>query len=244
MLEAVEDVVADHLLVAQLQELPALGVDAPSAGAPSRARAGRAAGPSPSSPLSDADPLDVLLPHAVHLVRLQVARRPSRRRGGPSAASASARRACRSSLSPERSSSTRSQRTSGASVSPWTTSVPRMTANVMKMMRLRAGNGRPSARTSGSDRAAASETTPRIPAQPDDDDRLPRRIRVRARGTSGTGIAAGTRPETSRRGGRRPSSRTSRRSRPRRPATASPASSGPSEAAGRSGRRRARSAGR
>ena len=41
-----------------------------------------------------------------------------------------------------------------------------MTANVRKTRKLRAGNGLPSASVNGSESAAASETTPRIPAQP------------------------------------------------------------------------------
>ncbi len=52
VLEAVEDVVADDLLVAQLQEAVAAAPRSPYGGARATARAARAAGPSPSRPLS------------------------------------------------------------------------------------------------------------------------------------------------------------------------------------------------
>ena len=42
----------------------------------------------------------------------------------------------------------------------------RITQKVRKMIRLRCGNGVPSARVSGSDSAAARAMTPRMPVQP------------------------------------------------------------------------------
>ncbi len=51
-------------------------------------------------------------------------------------------------------------------VSPWTTRVPMTVVNVRNSTRLRAGNASPSLVTMGMEKAMASETTPRIPAQP------------------------------------------------------------------------------
>ena len=50
-------------------------------------------------------------------------------------------------------------------VSPCPTSVARITEKVRKRIRSRPGNGAPASVSSGSARAAASETAPRIPAQ-------------------------------------------------------------------------------
>ena len=49
--------------------------------------------------------------------------------------------------------------------SPCTTSVARITAKVRKRIRSRPGNGVPPSTVRGSERAAASEITPRIPVQ-------------------------------------------------------------------------------
>ena len=95
-----------------------------------------------------------------------------RARGGPGYSSASSSRRSQRGLDgglarvrPPRVSApvaatTPSRRTSHGSVRPWPTSVARMTQNVRKMIRSRSGKS-----VSGSARAAASETTPRIPAQ-------------------------------------------------------------------------------
>ena len=56
-----------------------------------------------------------------------------------------------------------SARTRSGSVRPWKTSVTRMTQNERKMISLRPGKGAPEAVESGSARAAASDTTPRMP---------------------------------------------------------------------------------
>src|SRR5579875_1364450 len=62
-------------------------------------------------------------------------------------------------------STTPSKPISAGIVSPWKTSVTRMTQYVRKMIRLRPGKGCP-ATLSGRASAAANETTPRIPVQP------------------------------------------------------------------------------
>ena len=59
-----------------------------------------------------------------------------------------------------------SQRSSAGRLNPCSTSVTRMTENVRKMMRFRCAKGRPSPSVSGSEMAAASATTPRMPVQP------------------------------------------------------------------------------
>ena len=53
------------------------------------------------------------------------------------------------------------------SVSPWPTTVTRISAKVMNRIRSRSGSGAPASVSSGSASAAASETAPRIPAQAD-----------------------------------------------------------------------------
>jgi hypothetical protein len=75
-------------------------------------------------------------------------------------------RACASSrASSSPSSSSRSSRITAGSVSPWITSVPKMTANVRKRIRFRSGNASPASVVSGIASAAASETPPRMPDQ-------------------------------------------------------------------------------
>ena len=66
------------------------------------------------------------------------------------------------------------RRTSG-SVSPWPTSVTRITANVSSRMRFRSGN------VAGSASAAASETAPRRPGPADDEGQPPGEARVAPR---------------------------------------------------------------
>ena len=105
-------------------------------------------------------------------------------------------------------------------MSPWKTSVPRMTANVMKMMRLRAGKRVPVREDERERQGRRERHDAAHPGPAHDDDRLPGRIRVgRAvlREQEARQVRAREHPE---RGARRPSSRTSRRCRPRRPATA------------------------
>ena len=74
-------------------------------------------------------------------------------------------RAFVSSLSARPSSSRFRTRITAGRLRPWITSVPRMTANVRKMMSSRFGNGSPASVVSGMASAAASETAPRIPDQ-------------------------------------------------------------------------------
>ena len=52
------------------------------------------------------------------------------------------------------------------SVRPWPTTVTRIRAKVMNRIRSRPGSGAPASVVSGSARAAASDTAPRIPDQP------------------------------------------------------------------------------
>ena len=58
-----------------------------------------------------------------------------------------------------------SQRMIGFIVSPWITRVPNTTANAHRRMRSRNGNGDPSGSVSGTAKAAARVTMPRMPAQ-------------------------------------------------------------------------------
>ena len=67
-----------------------------------------------------------------------------------------------------------SARISAGNVRPCRTNVTRMTLNVKKIIRLRCGNGLPSARCSGNDSAAASAITPAHPG-PARHKNLPRR---------------------------------------------------------------------
>ena len=168
MLEPVQDVVADDFLRRAASGADRAGRRGPSGGAPSWRR--------PSEPVRRR--LALRAPSATRTRWTYSCLtgepgapggcpRPSSPSRCPSAASASARRAWRSSAlagAVLRDAQPADERREREALEA--RACPRMTANVRKMMRLRAGNGRPSARTSGSDRAAASDTTPRIPAQP------------------------------------------------------------------------------
>ena len=95
------------------------------------------------------------------------------------------------------------------SVRPWPTRVARITANVRKITRLRSG------KSIGRASAAASDTTPRIPAQRDQGDGAERRCRVRSPDLRAEPPRQVGRRERPRRSGRR-----SPRPRPRRRARA------------------------
>ena len=80
-----------------------------------------------------------------------------------SAASAALIRAFASSFSSRWSASIPNILMTTGSVSPWKTSVPRITQNVRKMIRSRSGNGAPECVVKGIASAAASDTAPRMP---------------------------------------------------------------------------------
>ena len=71
------------------------------------------------------------------------------------------------------------------SVSPWKTSVPRMTQNVRNTIRSRCGNELPAFVVNGTASAAARDTAPRIPAQATTAERL----------TGGAGLFASNDPQ-------------------------------------------------
>ena len=71
-----------------------------------------------------------------------------------------------SSVSAAPSSLMRSRRIKAGSESPWTTSVTKITANVRNWISSRSGNGALLLVVKGNDRAAASDTAPRMPIQP------------------------------------------------------------------------------
>ena len=109
--------------------------------------------------------------------RASTPRRPARRAGRARPWSRSSRALSSSRSSSVPSSCTPSQRISGGSVSPCSTSVTKITANVRKMSRSRCW------KSNGSASAAASETAPRMPAQPTivRPCQLPRRARCDSR---------------------------------------------------------------